>query len=138
MTSVAPRQQPTRAAPTDSYVLVRVLLFMMVCVTLDTRDFLSHGGKARYILLVIPFGVTLFLWNRKKKGIVRRMSVPDRILAVLTLVGLGRRALRNVRAAYLVNDAAGVPADDGGLRLPCHALSTVGSGVAQSAARHWR
>jgi O-antigen ligase/polysaccharide polymerase Wzy-like membrane protein len=88
MTSVAPRQQQTRPAPTDSYVLVRVLLFMMVCVTLDTRDFLSHGGKARYVLLVIPFGVTIFIWNRKKKGIVRRLSVPDRILAVLTLVGL--------------------------------------------------
>ena len=88
MTAVAPPQERTHIPATDSYRLGRVLLFMLVCVVLDTRDFLSHGGKPRYVLLLIPYGITLSVWNRKKIGIVRRLSVPDRILLVLMLVGL--------------------------------------------------
>lgn len=88
MTAVAPLQQRNRQTPTDSFRLGRVLIFMMVCVVLDMRDFLTHGGKTRYVLLLVPFAITISIWNRKKIGLVRRMSLPDKILLVFMLLGL--------------------------------------------------
>ena len=88
MMAVAPLQQRIRQAPTDSFRLGRVLMFMMVCVVLDTRDFFNHGGKARYVLLLIPFAITVSIWNRKKIGLIRRMSLPDKILLMFMLLGL--------------------------------------------------
>ena len=88
MTAVAPPQERNREAPTDSFRLIRVLLFMMVVVVLDTRDFLTHGGKARYALLLIPLAITLGLWSRKRVGLIRRLSFPDRLLLVLVTAGL--------------------------------------------------
>ena len=88
MTAVAPLQQRIRQARTDSFRLGRALLLMMVCVVLDTRDLLTHGGKPRYLLLLIPFAISISIWNRKKIGLVRRMSLPDKILLLFMLVGL--------------------------------------------------
>ena len=88
MTAVAPLRQRTRHGPTDTFRLGRVLLFMMVCVVLDTRDFFNHGGKVRYVLLLIPLAISISIWNGKRIGLIRRMSRPDKILLLFMLLGL--------------------------------------------------
>lgn len=105
-TAAAPLAQRTRWVPSDSYRLGRALLFMMLVVTLDTRDLLSHGGPARYALLLIPFAVTLPFWARKRVGIVRRMSRPDKILLVFMLFGLAGAAYGTI---FLHTNSTAVP-----------------------------
>jgi hypothetical protein len=81
-------RRPARPSISDSYRLGRALLLMMLCVALDTRDFFDKGGPTRYVLLLIPLGVTVSIRMRNRTGRIRRLSSPDTILFVLTCVGL--------------------------------------------------
>jgi O-antigen ligase len=72
----------------DSYRFARVLLFLMVCVALDTVDFFDKGGKGRYALPLIPVVVAASILVRKRSGVIRRLRRTDKILVLLMVIGL--------------------------------------------------
>ncbi len=73
----------------DSYRLGRVLLFLMVCVALDTVDFFDKGGKGRYVLPLIPVAVAASILVRRRGQVIRRLRRPDKLLVLLMGIGLG-------------------------------------------------
>jgi hypothetical protein len=75
-------------AKSDSYRLGRVLLFLMVCVALDTVDFFDKGGKGRYVLPLIPVAAAASILVRRRGLVIRRLRRPDKILALLMGIGL--------------------------------------------------
>jgi hypothetical protein len=90
--------------PTDSYLLMRVLLLGFVIVTLDFTKFLDKGNQARYVLVVIPVVGALMIRLRSRTGFVRRASFGDKVLFLLMLFGLigsiyGRVHLHTVTTA---------------------------------------
>jgi O-antigen ligase len=93
MPAAATSPQTTRVSGrdrtmSDTYRLGRVLLFVMVCVALDTKDFFDKGGKARYLLPMIPVMAAISIFLRRRGEVVRRPRAPDKILFLLMVLGL--------------------------------------------------
>lgn len=75
------------AAPTDSYLFMRVLLVSFVIVTLDFTKFLDKGNAARYLILAVPICGALAIRFRSRTGLARKASFADKVLLVLMLFG---------------------------------------------------
>jgi len=88
----SPRQPVPTSRPvdqmSDSYRLGRVLLFVMGCVVFDTTDFLDKGGKARYLLPLIPVVAACSILLARRGNVIRRPRRTDKILFLLMLIGL--------------------------------------------------
>jgi O-antigen ligase len=78
----------TERAPrrhTDTYRLCRALIFILAATALDVTNYLDKGNEARYALLLVPIAAVVIA--RRKGQSFRRLTRPDKILAVLFVIG---------------------------------------------------
>lgn len=83
----------TVAASSDSYVLSKTLVALLLLATVDVTNFLdrgstSGGSAARYLVLLIPFGSIFLIRLQRPSPLVRQPALADWILLWLMLFGL--------------------------------------------------
>jgi O-antigen ligase len=91
--SAVVRTARTVAARSDSYVLSRTLVGLLLLVTVDVTNFLdrgstSGGSAGRYIVLLIPFATIFLIRLRHPSPLIRQPALADWILMSLMLFGL--------------------------------------------------
>lgn len=76
-----------RSMPSDSYLFMRVLVFVLLIVTLDVTNVLDTGNAIRYLFLLIPFGGAFLVRLRTRSSLIRRPVLADKILLALVIFG---------------------------------------------------
>jgi hypothetical protein len=67
---------------------MRALVALFFIVTLDVTKVLDRGSSSRYLILLIPFGAFVIVRAGNRSSIFRRPLLADKVLAVMTVVGL--------------------------------------------------
>ncbi|MGZ7081515.1 MAG: hypothetical protein ACXVJT_19055, partial [Thermoanaerobaculia bacterium] len=76
-----------RSIPSDSYLFMRVLVFVLLIVTLDVTNVLDTGNAIRYLFLLVPFGGAFVVRFRSRSSLIRRPVAADKILLALFIFG---------------------------------------------------
>ena len=85
-----------RVRSTDAYRLARALIVILVLVTLDVAKFLDKGTSVRYLILLVPIGAYVAMRIHQRTMHFRRPRATDKVLMVLTLIGLVGRDRKSV------------------------------------------
>lgn len=82
----------TRVRSTDSFVLWRAYLLIMLAASFDVYDWLDRsvqGGATRYLIVTVPIVAAIWIRMRQPGFLVRRPMPSDVVLFALFLFGLG-------------------------------------------------
>ncbi|MDP9242413.1 MAG: hypothetical protein M3O84_04475, partial [Actinomycetota bacterium] len=79
------RDEKASRRHTDTYRFCRALIFILAATALDVTNYLDKGNELRYALLLVPVAVVVIA--RRKGQALRRLTRPDKILAVLFVIG---------------------------------------------------
>ena len=88
----APAAAEARVASTDTYVLWRAYLLIMLAAAFDVYDWLDRsvqGGSNRYLIIAVPVVAAVWIRLRQPGFLVRRPMPSDVVLFALFLFGLG-------------------------------------------------
>lgn len=81
-----------RVASTDTFVLWRAYLLIMLAAAFDVYDWLdrsTQGGATRYLIIAVPVVAVIWIRMRQPGFLVRRPTPSDVVLFALFVFGLG-------------------------------------------------
>ena len=90
--AVSGASMATRVRSTDSFVLWRAYLLIMLAASFDVYDWLDRsvqGGATRYLIVTVPIVAAIWIRMRQPGFLVRRPMPSDVVLFALFLFGLG-------------------------------------------------
>lgn len=81
-----------RSRSTDSFVLWKAYLLIMLAASFDVYDWLDRsvqGGATRFLIIVVPIVAAVWIRLRRPRFLVRRPLPSDIVLFALFIFGLG-------------------------------------------------
>jgi O-Antigen ligase len=80
------RARPRR--PTDSFILAKAYVVVVVAAVVDVPNFLDRGNFVRYLLLLVPIGALVWARLRLPSTLIRKPTGSDIVLLVLWVFGI--------------------------------------------------
>lgn len=91
-TTPAPVAAPVEHRSTDTFVLWRAYLLIMLAASFDVYDWLDRsvqGGSTRYLIIGVPIVAAVWIRMRRPNFLIRRPLPSDVVLFALFVFGLG-------------------------------------------------